>query len=95
MENSENSENLEKEDVHEQLPIDVMHEPVQDLGERFKEIAEQMMGAFHQRIDALDKKYTDLRHTLTRQVDTPTFEELEDWSWEHLRETMFPRETVK
>lgn len=90
MENSENSKNLEKEEVYEQLPIDVMHEPVQDLGERFKEIAEQMMSEFHQRVDALDKKYTDLRHTMTMQVDTLTSEEPADWSWENLRETMFP-----
>ena len=91
----ENAENPEREEVYEQQPVEASNEPVQNLGERFKEIAEQMMSDFHQRIDALDKKYTDLRHTLTRQVDTPTPEEPEDWSWEHLRETMFPRETVK
>ena len=90
----ENAENSEKEEVYEQQPVEASNEPVQDLGERFKEIAEQMMGDFHRRIDALDKKYTDLRHTLTRQVDAPTPEEAEDWSWEHLRETMFPRETA-
>ena len=90
----ENTENPEKEEVYEQQPVEASNEPVQDLGERFKEIAEQMMSDFHQRIDALDKKYTDLRHTLTRQVDAPTLDEPEDWSWEHLRETMFPRENA-
>ena len=90
MENADNP----VEEVHEQQPVEASIEPVQDLGERFKEIAEQMMTDFHQRIDALDKKYTDLRHTLTRQVDTSTPEEPEDWSWERLRETMFPRETA-
>ena len=90
----ENAEKPKKEEVYEQQSVEVSNEPVQDLGERFKEIAEQMMSDFHQRIDALDKKYTDLRHTLTRQVDTPTSEEPEDWSWEHLRGIMFPRETA-
>lgn len=89
-----NTEGPEKEEVHEQQPVEASNEPVQDLGERFKEIAEQMMSDFHQRIDALDKKYTDLRHTLTRQVEDPTPDESEDWSWEHLRETMFPRENA-
>ena len=90
----ENTDNSGAEEVYEQQPVEVSNEPVQDLGERFREIAEQMMSDFHQRIDVLDKKYTDLRHTLTRQVDAPTPEEPEDWSWEHLRETMFPRENA-
>ena len=86
----ENTDSTGAEEVYEQQPVEASVEPVQDLGERFKEIAEQMVSEFHQRVDALDKKYTDLRHTMTMQVDTHTSEEPADWSWENLRETMFP-----
>nr|DAF88744.1 MAG TPA: hypothetical protein [Podoviridae sp. ctjUd6] len=86
----ENAEGPGAEEVYEQQPVEASNESVQDLGERFKEIAEQMVSEFHQRVDALDKKYTDLRHTMTMQVDTHTSEKPADWSWENLRETMFP-----
>ena len=91
MENAENP----VEEVYEQEPVEAAPvDPLKHLGDRFKEIADQMMLDFNKRVDALDKKYTDLRHTLTRQIDVPASEEPEDWSWENLRETMFPRETA-
>ena len=91
MENTENP----VEEVYEQEPVEAApDDPLKHLGDRFKEIADQMMLDFNKRVDVLDKKYTDLRHTLTRQIDVPASEEVEDWSWENLRETMFPRETA-
>lgn len=64
--------------------------PVPDFSEQLKEFGETLINSFNERVDALSKKYDDLRHTMTMQVDTHSAEEPTDWSWENLRETMFP-----
>lgn len=61
-----------------------------DFSEQLKAFGETMIASFNERLDSLNKKYDDLRHTMTMQVDTHTVEEPTDWSWENLRETMFP-----
>lgn len=64
--------------------------PVPDFSEQLKEFGETLINSFNERVDTLSKKYDDLRHTMTMQVDTHSAEEPTDWSWENLRETMFP-----
>nr|DAM38699.1 MAG TPA: hypothetical protein [Caudoviricetes sp.] len=64
--------------------------PTPDFSEQLKAFGETMIASFNDRFDSLNKKYDDLRHTMTMQVDTHTAEEPTDWSWENLRETMFP-----
>ena len=64
--------------------------PVPDFSEQLKEFGETLINSFNDRVDALSKKYDDLRRTMTMQVDTHSAEEPTDWSWENLRETMFP-----
>lgn len=64
--------------------------PVPDFGEQLKAFGETMISSFNERFDSLNKKYDDLRHTMTMQVGTYAAEESVDWSWENLRETMFP-----
>ena len=61
-----------------------------DFSEQLKVFGETMIASFNERFDSLNKKYDDLRHTMTMQVDTHTAGEPADWSWENLRETMFP-----
>lgn len=63
---------------------------VPDFSTQLKEFGETLINSFNDRVDALSKKYDDLRHTMTMQIDTRTTEEPDDWSWENLRETMFP-----
>lgn len=64
--------------------------PVPDFSEQLKEFGETLINSFNERVDALSKKYDDLRHTISMQVGTPTNEEPASYSWENLRETMFP-----
>ena len=61
-----------------------------DFSEQLKAFGETMIASFNERIDSLSKKYDDLRHTMTMQVGTHTDEDSSDWSWDNLRETMFP-----
>ena len=63
---------------------------VPGFSEQLKAFGETMIASFNERFDSLNKKYDDLRHTMTMQVDTHTAGEPTDWSWENLRETMFP-----
>ena len=62
-----------------------------DFSEQLKAFGETMIASFNERLDSLNKKYDDLRHTMTMQVGTHTAEESADWSWDNLRETMFPQ----
>lgn len=81
------------ETLEQETPVEqetVTETAVPDLGEQLKAFGETMIASFNERFDSLNKKYDDLRHTMTMQVDTHTAEEPADWSWENLRETMFP-----
>ena len=64
--------------------------PTPDFSEQLRAFGETMVSSFNERFDSLNKKYDDLRHTMTMQVGTHLAEEPTDWSWENLRETMFP-----
>ena len=63
---------------------------VPGFSEQLNAFGETMIASFNERFDSLNKKYDDLRHTMTMQVGAHTAEEPTDWSWENLRETMFP-----
>lgn len=63
---------------------------IPDFSDQLREFGETLINSFNERVDALSKKYDDLRHTMAMQVDTHSVEEPADWSWENLREIMFP-----
>lgn len=81
-------------DTEEQnLPVEQEtpnEDAVLDFSEQLKEFGETLINSFNERVDVLSKKYDDLRHTMTMQVGTLTSEEPANYSWENLRDIMFP-----
>ena len=65
--------------------------PEVDVVSELKGLVEGLAASFTEKVDAMNRKYDDLRHTLTREVPDGDVDEPQDWSWEALRETMFPR----
>ena len=64
--------------------------PEVDVVSELKGLVEGLAVSFAEKMDVMNRKYDDLRHTLTREVQSGDVDEPEDWSWEALRETMFP-----
>ena len=62
-----------------------------DVVAELKGFVEGLAASFTEKVDAMNRKYDDLRHTLAREVSDGDVDEPQDWSWEALRETMFPR----